>query len=63
MLYGVDAHTRFLLVLQKCTGTTHDSIAWACTALAEAIDVDRLPAGFYIIGGEDFVRTDQLLTP
>jgi hypothetical protein len=41
----------------------HDSTAWACTALAEAIDAGRLPKEIYIIGDEALGCTEQHLTP
>jgi hypothetical protein len=46
----------------KCTGATHDSLAWDCTAVCQAIENGRLGGDFYIIGDEAFVCINQVLT-
>jgi hypothetical protein len=60
----VDARCRFLFISQKCTGSTHDSLAWDCTSVSRAVRHDkRLRHDSYVVGDEAFVCEDQVLTP
>jgi hypothetical protein len=61
VLAGCDSSCRFLFVSQKCTGATHDSLAFECTSLYRKLH--KLPEGCFIIGDEAFVCTDKVLTP
>jgi hypothetical protein len=63
VLAGCDARTRFNFFSAKCSGATHDYMAWEVSTLKEMVDESKLPAQYYFIGDEAFVNTNQFLVP
>ena len=64
VIAGCDSNLRFNIFSSKCSGATHDSLAWEVAAAKHLIiDEKKLPAQFVVIGDEAFVTSDQLWTP
>ena len=60
---GCDARCRFLMMSAKCSGNTHDHVAWDSTTMATLLEAGVLPEEYYFIGDEAFVNTNQFLIP
>ena len=57
-------HTyRFTFASCKCTGSTHDSAAFAVSSLGMRLNNYGLPPGFWIAGDEAYPAGPSLLTP
>lgn len=64
VIAGCESNLRFNIFSPKCSGATHDSLAWeVASAKHLIIDDKKLPADFVIIGDEAFVTSEQLWTP
>ena len=61
---GCDARLRFRIASIEHVGSTHDSLAWSCTAAAKYMEDDsKLPAPYYFVGDEAYVGSDKMLVP
>mmetsp|Transcript_4497 Transcript_4497/g.6787 ORF Transcript_4497/g.6787 Transcript_4497/m.6787 type:complete len:430 (-) Transcript_4497:272-1561(-) len=59
----VDADRRFLFYDISCTPSTHDSLAWDSTRLAQRFAAGDLCERFFIFGDNAFVCTRSMITP
>ena len=61
---GCDARLRFRIASIEHVGSTHDSLAWSCTAAAKHVqDESKLPAPYYFVGDDAYVGSDKMLVP
>lgn len=58
-----DANRKFIWFDVSCTPTTHDSLAWVTTELAERVRRGDLPYPYYILGDSAFTCTRSVITP
>jgi hypothetical protein len=63
VLGGCDARCKFNFFSTRCSGATHDHMAWSMSSLKRIFDEGRLPKKYYVIGDEAFVNTEQFLVP
>ena len=60
---GCDAQLRFRWASMVTCGSTHDSTAFKCSALAAQLEGGHLPKEFYMVGDDAYTDGEQLLTP
>ena len=58
-----DADRRFLWWSMLTVGSTHDSLAWGMTALAEQLREMGLPGGYWLAGDDAYVANEYMVTP
>jgi hypothetical protein len=58
-----DSKYRFLFASCKCTGSTHDSVAFSVSALGQMVARGELPDGFWIAADEAYAASNSVLTP
>lgn len=59
----VDAHYKFLFASMKTTGSTHDAIGFAVSALGRKLARGLLPRPFWIAADAAYPASDYILTP
>ena len=61
VIAGCESNLRFNIFSSKCSGATHDSLAWELSSAKHLIiDEGRLPLPFVVIGDEAFVTSEQV---
>jgi hypothetical protein len=61
---GCDARLRFRIASIEHVGSTHDSLAWSCTAAATHMeDEEMLPTPYFFVGDEAYMGSDKILVP
>jgi hypothetical protein len=63
VLAGCDARTRFNYFSARCSGATHDHLAWEMSSFKRMLDEGKLPRQYYVVGDEAFVNCNQFLVP
>jgi DDE superfamily endonuclease/Villin headpiece domain len=59
-----DSEYRFLFMSARCVGSTHDSLAWACSSLgSQLMDGTKTLDPYWIAGDAAYVCSNFLLTP
>ena len=58
-----DADRRFTFASVKCPGSTHDSVAWAMTKLADVLASGALRGEYWIAADDAYPVSDYILTP
>ena len=58
-----DANRRFIFTSILCAGSTHDSIAWELTSLAEAMKSADWPTEYWIVGDAAYSASENLMVP
>jgi hypothetical protein len=61
VIAGCESNLRFNIFSSKCSGATHDSLAWEVSSAKHLIvDEGRLPLPFVAIGDEAFATSEQV---
>lgn len=58
-----DSRYRFSFVSGKCSGPTHDSVAFSASSYAKWLDEGNLPNGYRIAADEANVCSETIITP
>jgi hypothetical protein len=63
LMAGCDVRGKFYFATSNHCGSTNDIIAWNDSKLCEALNENKLPPQYFIIGDEAFTNTQQFLSP
>ena len=59
----VDSRYRFTYMSSVCSGSTHDSVAWACSGLAIHMEKEPICKGFWIAADSAYQYRGGIVTP
>ena len=58
-----DAQYNFLYMSARCSGSTHDSVAFAVSNVAQNLSATRLPHGYWIAADLLYTCLNWIITP